>query len=150
MPATHLAILYANRSEFDRKQFSQLVDVDTPGDFFHRLRRCGSFENSCDKIAQPDGLAIRSNKCRKSQEWAHLVNAGEFNCRYLTCQISAILYADHGDQRNRNRCTGHTWQFSLFRSNRRIKSLGAPPALLTTPKKRTNASYSSTSVSTFC
>ena len=53
-----------------------------------------------DKIAQPDGLAllaICSNKRRKSQEWAHLVNAGEFNCRYLTCQISAILHADRGD-----------------------------------------------------
>ena len=44
-----------------------------------------------DKIAQPDGLALlasRSNKRRKSRERAHLANAGEFNRRYLTCQIS--------------------------------------------------------------
>ena len=75
---------------------------DTPGDFFRRSRRCGSFENSCDKIAQPDGLAllaIRSNKRRKSRERAHLANACEFNRRYLTCQIPAILYADRGDRR---------------------------------------------------
>ena len=55
-----------------------------------------------DKIAQPDGLAllaIRSNKRRKSRERANLANAGEFNRRYLTCQISAILYADRGDRR---------------------------------------------------
>ena len=79
-----------------------MIDADTPGDFFRRSRRCGSFENSCDKIAQPDGLAslaIRSNKHRKSRERAHLANAGEFNRRYLTCQISAILYADRGDRR---------------------------------------------------
>ena len=65
-------------------------------DTLGRSRRSGSFENSCDKIAQPDGLAllaIRSNKRRKSRERAHLANAGEFNRRYLTCQISAILYA---------------------------------------------------------
>ena len=64
-------------------------------DFRWRLmRRCGSFENSCDKIAQPDGLAllaIHSNKRRKSREQAQLANAGEFNRRYLACQISAIL-----------------------------------------------------------
>ena len=68
-------------------------------------RQCGSSENSCDKIAQPDGLAllaIRSNKRRKSRERAHLANVGEFNRRYLTCQISAILYADLGDRRIRS------------------------------------------------
>ena len=72
------------------------IDADT------RSRRCGSFENSCDKIAQPDGLAllaIRSNDGKKSRERAHLANAGEFYRRYLTCQISPILYADHGDRR---------------------------------------------------
>ena len=42
-PATHLAILYADRGEFDRQRFSLAIDADTPGDFF------GSFENSCDK-----------------------------------------------------------------------------------------------------
>ena len=58
------------------------------------------FEKSCDKIAQPDWLtllAIRSDECRKSRERAHEANAGEFNRRYLTCQISAFLYADRGD-----------------------------------------------------
>ena len=95
-PATHLAILYADRGEFDRKRFSPPIDADTLGDFFRRSQRCGSFENSCDKIAQPDGLtllAIRSNDRRKSRERAHLANAGEFNRRYLTCRISAILIA---------------------------------------------------------
>ena len=46
--------------------------------FFRRSRRCGSFEKSSDKIAQPDGLAllaIHSNKRRKSRERAHLANA---------------------------------------------------------------------------
>ena len=51
MPATHLAILYADRGEFDRQRFSLAIDADRPGDFFRRSRRCGSFENSCDKIA---------------------------------------------------------------------------------------------------
>ena len=75
---------------------------DTLGDFFRRSRRCGSFEKSCDKIAQPDGLtllAIRSDERRKSRERAHVGNAGEFNCRYLTCQISAILNSDRSDRR---------------------------------------------------
>ena len=116
----------------NRKQFSQPIDVDTPGDFFRRTQRCGSFENSCDKIAQPDGLAllsIHSNKCRKSRERAHLANAGEFNRRYLTCQISAILYADAAISENRNRCTGHTWRFSPIAGDRRTKSPGLSPAL---------------------
>ena len=81
----------------NRLRFSLAIDADTPGDFFRRSRRCGSFENSCDKIAQPDGLvllAIRSYKRRRSRERAHLANACEFNRRYLTCQVSAILYAD--------------------------------------------------------
>ena len=58
-PATHLEILYADHSQFDHQRKS-----DTPGNIFCQSRRCGSFENSCDKISQPDGLAllaIRSN-----------------------------------------------------------------------------------------
>ena len=54
------------------------------------------------KIAQPDRLthlAIRRDRHRKSQERALLANAGEFNRRYLTCQIPAILYADRRDRR---------------------------------------------------
>ena len=85
----------------NRLRFSPPIDADTPGDFFRRSRRFESFENSCDKIAQPVGLAllaIRSNKRRKSRERAHLADAGEFNRRYLICQISAILYADRGDR----------------------------------------------------
>ena len=83
-------------------RFSPPIDTDTLDDFFRRSRRCGSFEKSCDKIARPDGLAllaIRSNDRRKSRELAHLANAGKINRRYLTCQISAILYADSGDRR---------------------------------------------------
>ena len=66
----------------NRKRFSPPIGADTPGDFFRRSRRCGSFENSCDRIAKPDGLAllaVRSNKRRRSREQAHLANAGEFN-----------------------------------------------------------------------
>ena len=103
-----LAILYADRGEFDRQRkslrFSLTIEADTPGDFFRRSRRCGSFENSCDKIAQPDGLAllaIRSNKRRKSRERAHLANAGEFNRRYLTCQIYIV-----GLKESKGLCTG--------------------------------------------
>ena len=58
MQATHFAILYADRGEFDRSEnrtrFSPPIDVDTPSDcFLRRSRRCDSFENSCDKILQP-------------------------------------------------------------------------------------------------
>ena len=66
----------ANLSE-NRKRFSPPIGADTPGDFFRRSRRCGSFENTCDRIAKPDGLAlmaIRSNKRRRSREQAHLAN----------------------------------------------------------------------------
>ena len=70
-------------------------------------------------------LAIRSNKRRKSRERAHLANAGEFNRRYLTCQISAILYADRGDRRK-----SQSLHLAIFadRGDRRIKSPGVSPA----------------------
>ena len=45
-------------------EFSPPIDADTLGNFFRRSRQCGSFQKSCDEIAQPDGLAllaIRSN-----------------------------------------------------------------------------------------
>ena len=61
---THLAIFFADRGD---------VAV---------------LNRSCDKIANPDGLAllaIRSNDRRKSRERAHLANACKFNRRYLTC-----------------------------------------------------------------
>ena len=56
----------------------------------------GRFEKSCEKISQPDWLtllSICSDERSKSRERAHLANAGESNRRYLTYQISAILYA---------------------------------------------------------
>ena len=100
--------------------------------FFNRSRRFGGFEKSCDKIAQPDGLAliaIRSNDRRKSRERAHLANAGKFNRRYLTCQISAILYADRGDRRKSQSL--HRAHLAIFadRGDRRIKSPSVSPAL---------------------
>ena len=74
---------------------------------------------------QPDGLAllaIRSNKRRKSRERAHLANAGEFNRRYLSCQISAILYANRGDRRKSQSL--HRAHLVIFadHGDRRIKS----------------------------
>ena len=82
-PATHLRLytpIGANLiASKNRKRFSPVIDADTPGEFFRRSSRCGSFEKSCDKIAQPDGLsllAIRSNKRRKSRKLAHLANTG--------------------------------------------------------------------------
>ena len=78
----------------NRKRFSPPIDADTLGDFFRRSRRCGSFKNSCDEIAQPDGLtllAICSNDSRKSRERVHLANAGEFNRRYLASRRSAKI-----------------------------------------------------------
>ena len=80
-----------------------------------------------DKIAQPDGLALlasRSNKRRKSRERAHLANAGEFNRRYLTCEISpsAILYADHGDRRKSKSLQRAHQAIFADRGDRRIKS----------------------------
>ena len=106
---THLAIIadFIRRSQ----RISQVIDEDTPGDFFfRRSRRCGistlfpdsiegRFEKSCDQITLPDWLtllAIRSDERRKSRERAHLANAGKFS---LTCQLLAILYADRGDRR---------------------------------------------------
>ena len=68
-----------------------------------------------DKIAQSDWLtllAIRGDKRRESWERAHFASADEFNRRYLTCQISAILYADAAIGENQNRCTRYTWRFS--------------------------------------
>ena len=41
-PATHLAILYADRGEFDHQRTSPPIEADTPGDIFRRSRRCGT------------------------------------------------------------------------------------------------------------
>ena len=106
-PATHLAILYADRGECDR--FSPSINADTLGDFFRRSRRCGSFEKSCDKIAQPDGLtllAIRSDERRKSPERAHLRNAcmsdiGE-KSRQSLHRAHLAIFADRSDRRTKS------------------------------------------------
>ena len=95
--------------------------------FYCRSQRCGSFEKSCDKIAQPDGLtllAIRSDERRKSRERARLRNR-----RYLTCQITAILYADRGDRRKSQSL--HMAHLAIFadRGDRRIKSPNVSLAL---------------------
>ena len=130
-PATHLTILYADHGEFDRKRFTPPINADTPGDFFRRSRRCGSFEKSCDKIAQPDGLAllaIRSNDLRKSRERAHLENTGKFDRRHLTCQISAILYADRGDRRKSQSLHRAHLAILADHGDRRIKSPSVSPA----------------------
>ena len=88
-------------------------------------------KSDSDKIAQPDGLtllAIRSDERRKSRERVYLANAGEFNRRYLTCQISAILYADRGDRRKSQ--SSHRAHVAIFaeRHDRRIKSPSVSPA----------------------
>ena len=125
---------------------------DTPGDFIRRSRPsdfrprllgthlaiffadrgdAAVSKSDCDKITQPDGLtslAIRSDDRGKSRERAHLVNAGEFNRRYLTCQISAIFYADRGDRR---KSQSPLWaHLAIFadRGDRRIKSPSVSPA----------------------
>ena len=107
---THLAIFFADRGS----------------------RRCGSFEKSCYKIAQPDGLAllaIRSNDRRKSRERANLANVGEFNRRYLTCQISAIFYADRGDRQKSQSLHRAHLAICADRGDRRIKSPSVSLAL---------------------
>ena len=51
--ATHLAILYADRSEFDHQGKS-------------RANSCRYFEKFCDKIAQPDWLTLVAIRWRMS------------------------------------------------------------------------------------
>ena len=86
-PATHLVILYADHDEFDHRRLLPSIDADTHTDIFRRSQQCGSFEKSCDKIAQSDGLAllaICSNDHRKSREQApisDMPDIGHFICR---------------------------------------------------------------------
>ena len=92
-PATHLAILFADRREFDRWRKSQAIFATDRmrthlAIFFANrgdvaLQPCSQapsatfilyFEKSCDKIAQPDWLtllAIRGDVRKKSRERAH-------------------------------------------------------------------------------
>ena len=95
MPGDFYTPIAANLiSRENRKRFSPPIDADTLGDFFRRSRRCVSFKNSCDKIAQPDRLillAIRSNDCRKSRERAHLAILYRFyNVRYRRLNLPAF------------------------------------------------------------
>ena len=108
--ATHLAILFVGRHEFDRQRKSLADQMRTHlailfanrGVMWHfnlvpRLQVLLLLK-SLDKIAQPDWLSllmICSDERRKSRERAHMAIAGEFNRRDLTL---AILYADRGDQ----------------------------------------------------
>ena len=71
----------------------------------------------------------QSKMARKSRERADLANAGVLNRRYLTCQISAILYPDRGDWRISQ--SPHRAQLAIFADHRdrRIKSPGVSPAL---------------------
>ena len=117
---THLAIFFAGRDDVARQPCSRAPSIEE------------RFEKSCDKIAQPDLLtllAIRSDERRKSRERAHLENAGEFNRRYLTCQISAILYPDRGDRRKSQSLLRAHLAIFADRGDRRIKSPGVSPAL---------------------
>ena len=96
-----------------------------------RLRRCGtstlfpgSIEKSCDKIAQPDWftlLAIRSDERTGA--------LGEFNRRYLTCQISAISYADRAI--GENALSLHRAHLAIFtdRGDQRIKLPGVSASI---------------------
>ena len=71
----------------------------------------------------------QSKKARKSRERADLANAGELNRRYLTCQISAILYPDRRDWRISQ--SPHRAHLAIFANHRdrRIKSPGVSSAL---------------------
>ena len=61
---------------------------------------------------------------------ANLANAREFNRRYLTCQISAILFADRSDWRKSQ--SWHRTHLAIYadRRDRCIKSPGVSPALV--------------------
>ena len=88
---------------------------------------------SCDKIAQSDGLAslaICSNDHKKLQERAHLVNAAEFNRRYVTCQILAFFYPDRGDWRKLQSLHRAHLEIFVDCGNRHIKSPSVSLALL--------------------
>ena len=83
--------------------------------FFSPIAAMWQFSKPCDKIAQPDGLAllaIRSNKRRKSRDWARLANAGEFIADIWHARYRRFYTPIAAIGQNRNRCTGHTWRFS--------------------------------------
>ena len=96
-----------------------------------RITAFRHFEKSRDKMAQHDwltSLAIHGDERRKSREWAHLANAGDFNPRYPTCQISAILYADRGNRWKSQSL--HRAHLAIIpdRRDQRLKSASVSPA----------------------
>ena len=92
----------------DRRKKSPGVSASIGGDQIHRDRR----------IKSPGVSLAEAGD-----------TPGEFNHRYLTCQISAILYADRGDRRKSQSL--HRAHLVIFadRRDRRIKSPGVSPAL---------------------
>ena len=60
-----------------------------------------------------------------SVERAHLANAGEFNRRYLTCQVLAILYADRGDRRIKSPSVSPALNSTFPRLRVKLKSFPA-------------------------
>ena len=65
-----------------------------------------------------------------TREWAHLANAGDFNRRYPTCQISAILCTDRSDRRKSQSLHRAHLAIIADRRDRRIKSPSVSPALV--------------------
>ena len=115
-PATHLAILYADRGEFDRQRKSLAIFADR-GD-----------------VAVLKTYVIKSSNLMGWLYWRlaaiNVENRGnEFNRRYLTCQISAILNADRGYRRKSQSL--HRAHLAIFadRGDRRIKSPSVSLAL---------------------
>ena len=121
-PATHLAILYADRGEFDRQRKSLAI-------FLWRLMRTHLAIFFADRgdVAVLKTYVIKSSNLMGWLYWRlaaiNVENRGnEFNRRYLTCQISAILNADRGDRRKSQSL--HRAHLAIFadRGDRRIKS----------------------------
>ena len=98
---THLAIFFADRGDVAVLKTRVIKSPNLTGWLYWRF------------------TAINVENPR---ERAHLANTGEFNRRYLTCQISAILYADRGDRRKSQSL--HRAHLAIFadRGDRRIKS----------------------------
>ena len=110
-------------------------------DFHPRLMRThlAIFLADCSDVAVSKSRVIKLptwwvDPPDDSQWWAWKIagtgTLGEFNRRYLTCQISAILYADRGDRRKSQSL--HREHLAIFadRGDRRIKSPGVHLVLI--------------------
>lgn len=92
----HLAILYADSGDLPLQFYSQapsIVDVR-------------HFEKARDQNRPIWSVHSSGDSQRRAYKIAGTgtPNTGEFNRRYLTCQMPAILYADHiGENLNRRR-----------------------------------------------